>query len=314
MIYLRSLSLYEQHERKLQINPILGRLGQRLMTHQQRYTLENDREYANAILKANKRAKERVQPHNVASHARVISVVGETSIRQPTFVVDEAEAWPSRKRVSVPTNETSAINRVHAGHLRDGSGALPPDHASALTCMLDMNALRWCCNVAPLRSLQLLTRFLASVSKFVVRQRVDERIAAVQAHTLHQQRNRLKQAESSLQRVHPLSYSTSADAESHLQRSYQLHAHNVQSGGITRGHDGRTRDTVELEAITKSNQLITFDEIVRSGTTPPSRMTGRRVCGGTPAERSIAHLHTLSYASRDRCISRCMCRFHSTRN
>lgn len=37
MIFLRGLSLYEQHERSLQINPTKHRIGHTLMTEQQRY-------------------------------------------------------------------------------------------------------------------------------------------------------------------------------------------------------------------------------------------------------------------------------------
>jgi hypothetical protein len=113
---------------------------------------------------------------------------------------------------------------------------------------------------------QLLGRFLASVNKFVVRQRVDERLAGVHAHTQREARKKLKEEASALEAAHPLSLASVRDEEAHLMRDFQLHTNNVQSVGHTRGHDSVTRTQVELETLAPPKELVVFDEIVSRST------------------------------------------------
>lgn len=107
MIFQRAITLYQQHERSLQINPTKHRIGHTLMTEQQRFDLEYNRELRKAQSKASARDAARRQSSNITTDARVISMVGENSLRQPTFIVDEAAAWNARKRVSKQTRVTT---------------------------------------------------------------------------------------------------------------------------------------------------------------------------------------------------------------
>lgn len=108
----------------------------------------------------------------------------------------------------------------------------------------------------------MLSRFLSSVNKFVVRRRVAGRLASIQSQTQPNARKKLNAAEVSLNSAHPLSLASIHDEAAHLMRDFQLQTNNVQGVGHERGHDKPQRTEVQLEPITQTKELVTFDEII----------------------------------------------------
>ena len=213
LVFGRALALYSAHERSLEINPTKHRIGAQLMTEAQRDRIEEEREAQKAAAQASKRAAQRAQSQNILSSARVISMVGERSLRAPTFIVDESEPWPSRAR--------------------------------------------------------LLAKLKGALNKFVVRRRVDERLANVAAHQANKLKNKLARIgegedgeEADKKQSHPLLPVEGERDEDWVLRDFPLCTNNVQSVGHLRGHDNVTRIAVALEPINKPNQLVTFDEII----------------------------------------------------
>jgi len=115
---------------------------------------------------------------------------------------------------------------------------------------------------------RLLSRFLSCVNKYVVRDRVSKRLAAVSAHAAAMRRQRTKgaeeqaKAETAAARTRPLLLPPEEELDGHVQRDFLMHTFNVQAPGYRRGHDSVSRNPIHVPPVPTPKLHVAFDDII----------------------------------------------------